>query len=138
MDGAYVQWCLQGSEGGGVGERGYLTQLNPEKNSTYSSYSYKTQPGVDIDFESFVHSFRPDIMEAVYAWAKGSKFYEIDGDCLCFRREHDQSDKKNGGSSTTAYSSCKKSIGETQLEAKLEEAVSKIKRSIIFAASVNL
>ncbi|KAF3579083.1 hypothetical protein DY000_02031275 [Brassica cretica] len=93
---------------------------------------------VDIDFESFVHSFRPDIMEAVYAWAKGSKFYEIDGDCLCFRREHDQSDKKNGGSSTTAYSSCKKSIGETQLEAKLEDAVSKIKRSIIFAASVNL
>ncbi|KAG2288520.1 hypothetical protein Bca52824_048124 [Brassica carinata] len=32
---------------------------------------------IDIDLESFVHSFRPDIMEAVYAWAKGSKFYEI-------------------------------------------------------------
>ncbi|KAK8629508.1 hypothetical protein V6N13_078347 [Hibiscus sabdariffa] len=32
---------------------------------------------VQIDVESFVSSFRPDIMEAVYAWAKGSKFYEI-------------------------------------------------------------
>ena len=32
---------------------------------------------VQIDVESFVSSFRPDIMEAVYAWAKGSKFYGI-------------------------------------------------------------
>ncbi|XP_028777898.1 DExH-box ATP-dependent RNA helicase DExH9-like [Neltuma alba] len=32
---------------------------------------------VQIDVKSFVSSFRPDIMEAVYAWAKGSKFYDI-------------------------------------------------------------
>ncbi|MCI01417.1 superkiller viralicidic activity 2-like 2-like, partial [Trifolium medium] len=32
---------------------------------------------VQIDVETFVKSFRPDIMEVVYAWAKGSKFYEI-------------------------------------------------------------
>jgi len=31
-----------------------------------------------------------------------------------------------------------KSIGETELEAKLEEAVSKIKRDIVFAASLYL
>ncbi|KAF3599321.1 hypothetical protein F2Q69_00036585 [Brassica cretica] len=48
--------------------------LNPEKNSTYSSYSYKIQPGVMLKFSL---TARPDIMEAVYAWAKGSKFYEI-------------------------------------------------------------
>ena len=29
------------------------------------------------------------------------------GDCSCFRRELDQSDKENGGSSTTAHRSCK-------------------------------
>ncbi|KAK3182999.1 hypothetical protein Dsin_030285 [Dipteronia sinensis] len=32
---------------------------------------------VQIEVESFMNSFRPDIMEAAYAWAKGSKFYEI-------------------------------------------------------------
>jgi ATP-dependent RNA helicase DOB1 len=32
---------------------------------------------VQIDVEDFVSSFRPDIMEAMHAWAKGSKFYDI-------------------------------------------------------------
>ncbi|KAF5801945.1 putative RNA helicase [Helianthus annuus] len=32
---------------------------------------------VEIDVEDFVSSFRLDIMEAVYSWAKRSKFYEI-------------------------------------------------------------
>jgi len=32
---------------------------------------------MQIDVETFVKSFRPDIMEVVYACAKGSKFYEI-------------------------------------------------------------
>ncbi|PRQ19809.1 putative RNA helicase [Rosa chinensis] len=35
---------------------------------------------VEIDIDSFVSSFRPDIMEATYAWAEGSKFYEIMSD----------------------------------------------------------
>jgi superfamily II RNA helicase len=37
----------------------------------------KNKKQVQIDVETFVKSFRPDIMEVVYAWAKGSKFYEI-------------------------------------------------------------
>ncbi|KAG9439082.1 hypothetical protein H6P81_019247 [Aristolochia fimbriata] len=32
---------------------------------------------VQLDVENFVSCFRPDIMEAVYAWAKGCKFHEI-------------------------------------------------------------
>jgi ATP-dependent RNA helicase DOB1 len=32
---------------------------------------------VQIDVEDFVSSFRPDIMEAMHAWAKRSKFYDI-------------------------------------------------------------
>jgi len=32
---------------------------------------------IQIDVESFANSLWPDIMEVVYSWAKGSKFYQI-------------------------------------------------------------
>lgn len=92
---------------------------------------------VQIDVENFVNSFRPDIMEAVYSWARGSKFYQImemtqvfEGSLIrAIRRLEEVLQQLILAS---------KSIGETQLEAKLEEAVSKIKRDIVFAASLYL
>ncbi|XP_004964282.1 DExH-box ATP-dependent RNA helicase DExH9 [Setaria italica] len=92
---------------------------------------------IQIDVESFVNSFRPDIMEAVYSWAKGSKFYQImemtqvfEGSLIrAIRRLEEVLQQLILAS---------KSIGETELEAKLEEAVSKIKRDIVFAASLYL
>ncbi|KAL6839316.1 hypothetical protein ACP4OV_030988 [Aristida adscensionis] len=92
---------------------------------------------IQIDVESFVNSFRPDIMEAVYSWARGSKFYQImemtqvfEGSLIrAIRRLEEVLQQLILAS---------KSIGETQLEAKLEEAVSKIKRDIVFAASLYL
>ena len=84
-----------------------------------------------------MNSFRPDIMEAVYAWAKGSKFCEImeitqvfEGSlirAICRLEEVLQQ-----------LIQAAQSIGETELESKFEEAVSKIKRDIVFAASLNL
>lgn len=92
---------------------------------------------IQIDVENFVHSFRPDIMEAVYAWTKGSKFFEImeitqvfEGSLIrAIRRVEEVLQQLILAS---------KSIGETQLEAKFEEAVAKIKRDIVFAASLYL
>ncbi|KAJ1257530.1 hypothetical protein BS78_10G003100 [Paspalum vaginatum] len=92
---------------------------------------------IQIDVESFVNSFRPDIMEAVYSWARGSKFYQImemtqvfEGSLIrAIRRLEEVLQQLILAS---------KSIGETQLEAKLEEAVNKIKRDIVFAASLYL
>nr|CAB3466687.1 unnamed protein product [Digitaria exilis]CAB3469175.1 unnamed protein product [Digitaria exilis]CAB3469180.1 unnamed protein product [Digitaria exilis] len=92
---------------------------------------------IQIDVESFVNSFRPDIMEAVYSWARGSKFYQImemtqvfEGSLIrAIRRLEEVLQQLILAS---------KSIGETELEAKLEEAVSKIKRDIVFAASLYL
>lgn len=92
---------------------------------------------VQIDVENFVNSFRADIMEAVYAWAKGSKFYEImemtqvfEGSLIrAIRRLEEVLQQLILAS---------KSIGETELESKFEEAVSKIKRDIVFAASLYL
>lgn len=92
---------------------------------------------VEIDVDSFVSSFRPDIMEAAYAWAKGSKFYEImsvtgvfEGSLIrAIRRLEEVLQQLTHAAN---------SIGETDLESKFEEAVSKIKRDIVFAASLYL
>lgn len=82
-------------------------------------------------------SFRPDIMEAVYAWAKGSKFYEImeitpvfEGSLIRAIRRLEEVLQQ--------LIQATKSIGDTVLEAKFEEAVTKIKRDIVFAASLYL
>ncbi|XP_075649528.1 DExH-box ATP-dependent RNA helicase DExH9 [Castanea sativa] len=92
---------------------------------------------VQIDAESFVSSFRPDIMEAVYAWAKGSKFYEIMEITQVFEGSLIRAIRRLEEILQQLIQAAK-SIGETELESKFEEAVSKIKRDIVFAASLYL
>lgn len=90
-----------------------------------------------MDVDSFVSSFRPDIMEAVYAWANGSKFFEImelssvfEGSLIRAIRRLEEILQQ--------LSCAANSIGETQLENKFQEAVMKIKRDIVFAVSLYL
>ncbi|KAI4375499.1 hypothetical protein MLD38_013361 [Melastoma candidum] len=92
---------------------------------------------IQTDVDGYVSSFRPDVMEAVYAWAKGSKFYEImemtpvfEGSLIRAIRRLEEVLQQ--------LILAAKSIGETDLESKFEEAVSKIKRDIVFAASLYL
>ncbi|KAG6499426.1 DExH-box ATP-dependent RNA helicase DExH9-like [Zingiber officinale] len=92
---------------------------------------------IQIDVEKFVNSFRSDIMEVVYSWTKGSKFYEImelsqvfEGSLIrAIRRLEELLQQLILAS---------KSIGEIEMESKFEEAVTKIKRDIVFAASLYL
>lgn len=92
---------------------------------------------VQIDVENFVSSFRPDIMEAVYAWAKGSKFYEIMEITQVFEGSLIRAIRRLEEVLQQLIQAAK-SIGETELETKFEDAVSKIKRDIVFAASLYL
>ncbi|XWS18031.1 hypothetical protein CRYUN_Cryun32bG0007300 [Craigia yunnanensis] len=92
---------------------------------------------VQIDVESFVSSFRPDIMEAVYAWAKGSKFYEIMEITRVFEGSLIRAIRRLEEVLQQLILAAK-SIAETELESKFEEAVSKIKKDIVFAASLYL
>lgn len=87
--------------------------------------------------ESFANSFRPDIMEAVYAWARGSKFYEIMAITPVFEGSLIRAIRRLEEVLQQLIQAAQ-SIGETELEAKFEEAVSKIKRDIVFAASLYL
>lgn len=92
---------------------------------------------VQIDIEAYVESFRPDIMEAVYLWAKGAKFFEImeitevfEGSLIRAIRRLEEVLQQLVLAS--------KSIGEIQLEEKFKEAITRIKRDIVFAASLYL
>ncbi|KAL5539944.1 hypothetical protein UlMin_037217 [Ulmus minor] len=92
---------------------------------------------VQIDVESFVTSFQPDIMEAVYSWAKGSKFHEIMSVTPVFEGSLIRAIRRLEEVLQQLIQAAQ-SIGETELESKFEEAVSKIKRDIVFAASLYL
>uniref|UniRef100_A0A803MMF5 ATP-dependent RNA helicase Ski2/MTR4 C-terminal domain-containing protein n=1 Tax=Chenopodium quinoa TaxID=63459 RepID=A0A803MMF5_CHEQI len=92
---------------------------------------------VQIDVENFVSSFRPDIMEAVYAWAKGSKFYEIMEITQVFEGSLIRAIRRLEEVLQQLILAAK-SIGEIELESKFEDAVSMIKRDIVFAASLYL
>ncbi|XP_047341316.1 DExH-box ATP-dependent RNA helicase DExH9 [Impatiens glandulifera] len=92
---------------------------------------------VEIDIENFASSFRPDIMEAVYAWTKGSKFYEIMEISQVFEGSLIRAIRRLEEVLQQLIEAAK-SIGEKELESKFEEAVSKIKRDIVFAASLYL
>ncbi|XP_010533964.1 PREDICTED: DExH-box ATP-dependent RNA helicase DExH9 [Tarenaya hassleriana] len=92
---------------------------------------------VQIEVESFVNSFRPDIMEVVYAWARGSKFYEIMEMAHVFEGSLIRAIRRLEEVLQQLIVAAK-SIGETELETKFEDAVSMIKRDIVFAASLYL
>jgi ATP-dependent RNA helicase DOB1 len=84
-----------------------------------------------------VNSFRPDIMEAVYSWTKGAKFYEIMEITQVFEGSLIRAIRRLEEVLQQLITAAK-SIGETELEDKFEDAVSKIKRDIVFAASLYL
>ncbi|CAM6129641.1 unnamed protein product [Calypogeia fissa] len=92
---------------------------------------------MQIDVEQYVSSFRPEIIEVAYAWAKGAKFSEIlkltdvfEGSLVrAFKRLEEVLQQLLVAS---------KAIGAQELEVKFEEAIVKIKRDIVFAASLYL
>lgn len=82
-------------------------------------------------------AFRPDIMELVFAWSKGARFIDVmklaevfEGSLIRAMRRLEEVLQQLV---VAAHS-----IGEADLKAKLEDAITKIKRDIVFAASLYL
>lgn len=90
-----------------------------------------------VDVEEYVNSFRPDIMEMVFAWAKGAKFLEIMKLGAIFEGSLIRAMKRLEEVIRQLISAAR-SIGEQELEAKFEEGSALIKRDIVFAASLYL
>eukprot|EP00191_Tetraselmis_sp_GSL018_P015096 CAMPEP_0177586164 /NCGR_PEP_ID=MMETSP0419_2-20121207/4917_1 /TAXON_ID=582737 /ORGANISM="Tetraselmis sp., Strain GSL018" /LENGTH=1007 /DNA_ID=CAMNT_0019076019 /DNA_START=41 /DNA_END=3065 /DNA_ORIENTATION=+ len=92
---------------------------------------------LEIDVEEYVASFRPDMIDVVAAWASGSTFREImkltdvfEGSLVrAIRRLHEV---------LIQFSEACYRVGEYDLQSKFEEASEKIKRDVVFAASLYL
>jgi len=90
-----------------------------------------------IDEEEYVKSFTPQLMDMVYAWCNGAKFSQIckmtdifEGSIIRAIRRLEELLRQ--------MCVAAKSIGNTELENKFSEGISKIHRDIVFAASLYL
>ncbi|RKP26080.1 rRNA-processing arch domain-containing protein [Syncephalis pseudoplumigaleata] len=92
---------------------------------------------LEIDEEEYIASFRPELMDVVYAWCNGAKFSQVikltdvfEGSLIrAFRRLEEL---------LRQMSAAAKAIGNTELEVKFAQGITKIKRDIVFAASLYL
>ncbi|XP_035234652.1 exosome RNA helicase MTR4 [Anguilla anguilla] len=92
---------------------------------------------LEVDEETYLNAFRPHLMDVVYTWANGSSFAQIckmtdvfEGSIIrCMRRLEEL---------LRQMCQAAKAIGNTELENKFAEGITKIKRDIVFAASLYL
>ncbi|XP_060916754.1 exosome RNA helicase MTR4 [Labrus mixtus] len=92
---------------------------------------------LEVDEETYLKQFKPHLMDVVYAWANGATFAQIckmtdvfEGSIIrCMRRLEEV---------LRQMCSAAKAIGNTELENKFAEGITKIKRDIVFAASLYL
>uniref|UniRef100_A0A8C5L4F4 RNA helicase n=1 Tax=Jaculus jaculus TaxID=51337 RepID=A0A8C5L4F4_JACJA len=92
---------------------------------------------LEIDEETYLSSFKPHLMDVVYTWATGATFAHIckmtdvfEGSIIrCVRRLEEL---------LRQMCQAAKAIGNTELENKFAEGITKIKRDIVFAASLYL
>lgn len=92
---------------------------------------------LSIDVEEYVNSFRPDIMEIVYAWSKGAKFSDIMKMGEVFEGSLIRAMKRLEEVLQQLILAAR-SIGEQDLENTFQDASTLIKRDIVFAASLYL
>jgi ATP-dependent RNA helicase DOB1 len=97
------------------------------------------EAGIQVDLDAYVDSFKPDLMEVVTSWCHGAPFASIQALA---------GEKTFGGSLVRAIrrleellrqlADALKAVGDMELSEKFDEAIGKIKRDIIFAASLFL
>uniref|UniRef100_A0A3P9N4A0 Exosome RNA helicase MTR4 n=1 Tax=Poecilia reticulata TaxID=8081 RepID=A0A3P9N4A0_POERE len=92
---------------------------------------------LEVDEETYLNQFKPHLMDVVFAWSNGATFAQIckmtdvfEGSIIrCMRRLEEV---------LRQMCSAAKAIGNTELENKFAEGIAKIKRDIVFAASLYL
>ncbi|XP_072272536.1 exosome RNA helicase MTR4 isoform X2 [Pyxicephalus adspersus] len=92
---------------------------------------------LEVDEETYLGSFRPNLMDVIHTWANGATFAQIckmtdvfEGSIIrCMRRLEEL---------LRQMCQAAKAIGNTELENKFAEGITKIKRDIVFAASLYL
>jgi len=90
-----------------------------------------------VDVEEYVGKLKPNLMDVILAWLEGKRFYEIMNQCNLYegtvvrviRRLEEL---------VRELASAAKTIGNEELATKLNDGRSRLKRGIIFAASLYL
>lgn len=92
---------------------------------------------IALDEEEYVQSFKSSLMDVVHAWCTGAKFADIckmtdvfEGSIIRAMRRLEELLRE--------MSLAAKAIGNTELENKFAEGITRIKRDIVFAASLYL
>lgn len=91
-----------------------------------------------VDVEEYVQSFRPELMEVVAAWARGNRFADcmkmvptfFEGSLVRAMRRLEEVMRQ--------VEDALKGVGELELAEVFGEAIRKIKRDVVFAASLYL
>jgi ATP-dependent RNA helicase DOB1 len=94
--------------------------------------------GMPADVDEYVASFKPELMEVVLAWCGGATFAHImklagkvfEGSLVRAFRRLDELLRQ--------LAAALRAVGDVELAARVEEAIEKIKRDVIFAASLFL
>ncbi|CAM9104113.1 unnamed protein product [Choristocarpus tenellus] len=92
---------------------------------------------ITIEAEEYVNSFTPTMMEVAFAWSNGAKFKDVieltdvfEGSVIRVIRRLEELLRQ--------LSQASGSIGNMELKTKFEQAANKIRRDIVFAASLYL
>lgn len=90
-----------------------------------------------MDVPQYVASFRPELMEIVSAWARGARFADLLRTTDIFEGSLVRTVRREEELLRQLVAACQV-IGEEELAAKFEDCIVRIKRDIIFAASLYL
>ena len=92
---------------------------------------------IELDADEYVASFKAEMMPVVHAWVRGAKFVEVmalttqfEGSIIRVVRRLEELCRQ--------LADAAKAIGDEALEGKFKEASGKMRRDIIFAASLYL
>eukprot|EP00933_Yihiella_yeosuensis_P061634 TRINITY_DN64474_c0_g1_i1.p1 TRINITY_DN64474_c0_g1~~TRINITY_DN64474_c0_g1_i1.p1 ORF type:complete len:741 (+),score=201.03 TRINITY_DN64474_c0_g1_i1:328-2223(+) len=92
---------------------------------------------IPIDVEEYVQKLKPQLMDVVLGWLEGKRFYEIMNQCNLYEGSVVRVIRRLE-ELVRELATAAKNIGNEELEKKLTEGRSKLKRGIIFAASLYL
>mmetsp|Transcript_95298 Transcript_95298/g.208402 ORF Transcript_95298/g.208402 Transcript_95298/m.208402 type:complete len:1043 (+) Transcript_95298:202-3330(+) len=92
---------------------------------------------IPVDVEEYIGKLKPQLIDTVLAWLEGKRFYEIMQSCSLFEGSVVRVIRRLE-ELVRELATAAKTIGNADLEKKLNEGRANLKRGIIFAASLYL
>merc|ERR1712232_1178196 len=92
---------------------------------------------IPIDVEEYVSKVKPQLMDVVLSWLEGKRFYEIMNQCNLYEGSVVRVIRRLE-ELVRELATAAKTIGNQELEKKLNEGRGRLKRGIVFSASLYL